>query len=226
MRGMTKRIVAALALLAAPCRILTAQGATRPADSLPSGTGLSIYVGMFAPILSLVPVKNGVDPDVQLQSSPSFTGELTHRLRGAVSVYGAVVHVRTRVNHSSAMVFTGTDEQRMADSPVNITTPSAGFLYAPKVSWLAVRPTIRVGAGLKFYDFQMREVANGVQDPTADVGVGLMSVTASDVAFVAEGRWMPSKFDPTFLPIPLVAGGSQLQNDWVLHAGFRFTLRR
>lgn len=219
-----KRIVGALALVAGVAGSSLAQASAIPPtpETRPSGAGISTYVGMFAPVLSLVPIKNGVDPDVRLDAAPSLAAEVTWPFWRALSAYGGLSHVRTRVNHSSAMVFTGTDEQRMADSRVNLTTPSLGLLYAPTISWLTFRPTIRIGGGVKFYDFQLREVANGVQDPMADLGFGIMSVASSDVAFLAEARWMPSKFDPKFLPIPIVSGDPQLQNDWVFHIGFRF----
>jgi hypothetical protein len=219
-----KCFVGALALTAGMGVRLLAQTSAPPPDR-PSGLGLSTYVGMFAPVLSLVPIKNGADPDVRLQPAASVAAELTKPIGRALAVYGGVTHARSRVNHSSAMVLSGTDEQRMSDSPVNVTVPSVGLVYSPRVSWLVMRPTIRLGAGVKFYDFQLREVATGVQDPMADVGIGFMSTATGDLSFMAEGRWMPSKFDPTFLPVPALSAQSQLQNDWVLHIGIRFKAR-
>ena len=221
-----KRIVGALALFAGVDGTASAQTAPAGPPAAPgqSHLGLSVYVGTFAPILSLVSFQNGVDPDVRLDPASSIGGELTWALRkfGIRGIYAGATHVRTRINHSSAMTFTGTDEQRMAYSPVNITSPTFGLIFAPEPWWLFFTLTIRLGGGVKFYDFQMREVANGVQDPIADIGFGVLKESSHALAFMAEARWMPSKFDPAFLPVPIVTGEPQLQNDWVFQLGFRF----
>ena len=98
------------------------------------------------------------------------------------------------------------------------------MFWVPQPTWLFVRPTVRVGFGVKFYDFQLREIPNGVQDPMGDVGLGVLREEGT-MSFMAEARWMPSRFDPAFLPVPVVSGGSQLQNDWVFQIGFRFRQR-
>jgi hypothetical protein len=224
-----KRIVGALALLAGVAATMSAQ-AQAPQASAAAGPGKShlgfaTYVGTFAPVLSLMAFRNGVDPDVRLDPASSFAAEITWALGGKFGlrgVYAGMTHVRTRVNHSSAMVFTGTDEQRMAYSPVNLTAPTLGVMFIPgQPGWLFFRPTLRIGGGVKFYDFQMREIANGVQDPMLDLGFGMLKESSSTLSFMAEARWMPSKFDPKYLPVPLITGNAQLQNDWVLQLGFR-----
>jgi hypothetical protein len=166
--------------------------------------------------------RNGEDPDIRLSTASSIHAELTWDLRWrSLSAYGGATHVRTRVSHSSAMVLQGLDEQRMSNSQVNLTTPTIGVFWTPQPSWLFVHPTIRVGGGVKFYDFQLREIPNGVQDPTAEIGFGIIR-TEGSMSFMAEARWMPSKFDPAFLPVPVITGDPQLQNDWVAQIGFRF----
>jgi hypothetical protein len=222
-----RRVVAVVALLAGATVGASAQApaASAAAPKAPgvSHLGLSTFVGTFTPILSLVSFKNGTDPDVRLDPASSLYGELTWALGHSLEIYGGASHVRTRVNHSSAMTFTGTDEQRMSYSPVNITSPTLGVVFAPKPGWLFVQPMLRLGGGVKFYDFQLREIANGVQDPMADVGLGILkNDAASGMSFIAEARWMPSKFDPAFLPIVLISGQPKLQNDWIFQVGLRF----
>jgi len=220
-----KNVVSALALLAG----ISTAGWTQASPPVENGStasrwGFATYVGTFAPILSLVAIQNGKDADVRLQSAPSIGAELTFAFNQIMSIYGGATHVRSRVNHSTGMTLIGADERSQADSPVGITSPSMGFLFSPQLGSLAFRPTIRIGGGVKFYDFALREVKNGVQDPMADLGLGIVADGSGSVSFTAEARWTPSSFDPKFLPVPLIAGKQQLQNDWVFHLGLKFGL--
>ena len=66
-------------------------------------------------------------------------------------------------------------------------------------------------------------VTDGVQDFTGDFGIGIGSI-GRPVSFTAEARWMPSSFDPAFLPISTASSPKQLQNDWLFLLGFTFEL--
>ena len=62
-----------------------------------------------------------------------------------------------------------------------------------------------------------------MQDFTGDVGMGIESI-GGPVLFTAEARWMPSSFDPAFLPIRTTTSPKQRQNDWVFLLGVKFGL--
>ena len=215
-----KSIVATLTLLAgaagaAPAQVLPQQ--------LSSKVHLSAMAGMFAPILPVVAIANGVNASVELESSSAVAVEFSYGLTtGAspIAAYLGLTHIRSRMNHSSALVLNGPSR---ASSPVNLFTPSLGFLIQHQFGNLRIQPRLRLGVGVKFYEFNIAEVPDGVQDFTGDVGIG---VVAGDgpVSFTAEARWMPSSFDPAFLPVSVIGTEKQFQNDWAFLLGLRFGL--
>ena len=176
---------------------------------------VSAYVGVFAPILPVVAIKNGTDASIALESSPAMSIELGYHFSPSLGMYGGVTHARSHINNSSAMVL---DDPSRAETPVGIFVPTGGFIWSPRLwNWL-VRPTFRFGAGVKFYDIGLLEVKHGVQDFAGDLGIGLMGSSES-VTLVAEARWMPSRFDPAYLPVRVVGSKKQFQNDWVFQLG-------
>jgi hypothetical protein len=186
--------------------------------------GLRTYVGTFAPVLPLVATPpNLTFASVELESGVLAGLEVDYQImsnRPNLRVYLGMAHARSRVNHSALMVLQG---PARPDSPVGLFVPTLGVLWSPRIGTFDVRPTLRVGGGVKFYDFDLLEVKHGVQDPTLDLGLGVTAGT-HPVAFMAEMRWLLSQFDPKFLPVTVVGTKKQLQNDIVLQLGFRFGL--
>lgn len=220
-----KQLVSAVALLAgfavgAPAQVMPPLPQAPP----PSKVGLRALVGAFAPVLPLVATPpNLTFASVELESGAVAGIEvdyITNFLNGGLRAYLGLTHARSRVNHSALMTLNG---PARPDSPVGVFTPSLGVMIAPQVGNRDVRPTLRVGAGVKFYDFDLVEVENGVQDPMLDLGLGLMAGT-HPVAFTAEARWWLSQFDPKFLPVRVIGEEKQFQNDLVFQVGFRFGL--
>lgn len=216
-----KTLVSALALLAGLAAVATAQvlpGMPQPAP-LETKLGLRAYVGAFAPVLPLVAAPaDYIYASVELESGSAVGFEFDYALGGSLRAYLGIAHARSRVNHSSLMVIQGPFRD---ESPVGLFAPTLGLIIAPRLGSHDVRPTLRLGGGVKFYDFDLVEVTGGVQDPTADLGVGLMAGT-HPVAFTAEARWLLSQFDPAYLPVRVIGAKKQLQDDLVFQLGLRF----
>jgi len=177
------------------------------------------YVGAFAPMLPVVAVNDGENPDVEMQSAPAVGMELEAAPRTWLRVYAGVTWTSPRLALSGAMV----------SSPVNGTTsrttlliPSAGVILAPQLGSLAVQPTLRLGAGAKRYRFDLVEQRHAVTDFTGDFGVGLSSRDDAPVGVSAEARWLPSRFAARNLPVPVIGNPRQDQNDWLFQVSARF----
>jgi hypothetical protein len=172
-------------------------------------------VGVFAPVLPVIAIKNGTDASIALESSPAVGIEFGYHFSPSLGIYAGLTHARSFINHSTAMVLT--DPPR-AESPVGVYVPTGGFVWSPTVGNWLVRPMIRLGAGAKFYNFALVEVKHPVHAVSGDLGLGLMGSSGS-VTLVAEARWMPSQFDPVYLPVRVAESKKQLQNDWVFQLG-------
>ena len=212
-----KNLVSTLALLVGVTGVASAQ--VLPVQQDPK-LSLHVMVGVFAPVLPVVSIADGRNPSVELESATAVAAELNYRLGARIEIYGGITHVRSRMNHSSAMELEGPGRP---SSPVNVFTPTGGFLLRFRLGNLFVQPTVRLGAGIKFYEFNILEVTDGVQDFTGDIGIGIESI-GGPVFVTAEARWMPSQFDPAFLPIRTTTSPKQLQNDWVFLLGVKFGL--
>ena len=204
-----KRSLVVLALLLGAAGTAQGQGALR----------LKPYVGAFAAMLPLVAVDDGHNPDVEMQSAPAVGVELEADPRAWLRVYAGLMFTAPRMSHSGAMV---SNPVNGASTGTTLLIPSAGVILAPRLGRLAVRPTLRLGAGLKRYHFDLVERHGAVTDFTGDLGVGLTAAEDGPVAVSAEARWLPSRFEADNLPIPALAHNRQDQNDWLFQLSLRF----
>ncbi len=204
-----KRTILALALAA---------GAALPAGA--QTLRIKPYVGAFQPMLPMVSVADGRNPDVELASAPAVGLELAVAPRGAtwVHAYGGLTFTTPRLYLSGAM----------ESEPVNGTSarstlliPTAGVVLSPRLGTLPVRPTLRLGVGLKSYTFDLVEQRDRVTDFTGDVGLGFAADAPGPASVTAEARWLPSRFDARNLPIRATGGAGQDQNDWMFQLGLR-----
>jgi hypothetical protein len=205
-----KRFLIPLALSLGMAGTASAQAAVRVTPTL----------GSFQPMLPMVSVANGRNPDVELQSAPAVGLELGVAPRRApwLQFYGGLTYTTPRLYLSGAM----------ESNPVNggstratVLIPTAGIILSPRAGRLPVRPTLRLGAGVKSYTFDLVEQRDRVTDPAGDVGIGFTTGRAGQLAFTAEARWLPSTFDARNLPIRVAGGREQDQNDWMFQLGMR-----
>jgi len=187
--------------------------------SAQSAVRLKPYVGAFAPMLPVVAVDDGRNPDVEMQSAPAVGMELEAVANHWLRAYAGVTYTAPRLTLGGVM----------QAGPVNglstgttLLIPAAGVILAPRIGGLAVRPTLRLGAGAKRYHFDLVEQRRAVTDFTGDLGVGIAGADEGPVSFAAEARWLPSRFSADNLPVGAIGHLRQDQNDWLFQLSFRF----
>lgn len=207
---MMKRTILALALLAGAALPAQAQGVLR----------IKPYVGAFEPMMPIVSIADGRNPDVELESAPAvgLEVEVAPRRLGWLHLYGGVTYTTPRMYLSGAL----------QSQPVNGTSvrstlliPTAGVIVAPRLGGVPVRPTLRLGVGAKHYGFDLAERRDGVTDLTGDLGLGFATEGPGPASFSAEARWLPSRFDARNLPIASTGRHGQDQNDWMFQLALR-----
>ena len=214
-----KKLIGMLAVLCGIASSATAQTTEAPRGDRGS-VSLRASLGVFAPVLPLVAFANGRDANLDLQAGSAFGFELNWMITNGLGLYAGGTGIISRVNHSTALL---TEGPVRTTSQVAVIVPTGGFILAPRIGRLGFRPMLRLGAGVKFYSFELTEVKHGVQDFTGDLGIGFIG-GLGPVSFVSEARWIFSSFDPAFLPVPVRSGPKQKQNDWLLMMGFRYRL--
>jgi hypothetical protein len=176
------------------------------------------HIGVFTPALPLVAIGGGQHPNVMLGGAPAIGLELEYQWRTRLAFYADVSSVFTRLYHSGVMELQGVDGAH--SSRATLLSPTAGVLFTPRVGTLALQPTLRAGLGTKLYHFDLQDADGPVADLTGDVGLGF-AVNSGALRFVAEARWMPSRFEANHLPIRAYGNLRQMQNDWTFQMGFR-----
>lgn len=203
-----KRILGVLALLMAAAGTASAQSALRVNASL----------GSFAPMLPVVSVADGQNPDVELESATATTLELGFAARPWATLYGGLTYAQPRLALSGAMESSAVNG---ASTRTTLLIPTAGVMLSRQLGRTTLRPSLRLGLGAKSYRFDLAEQDDRVTDLTGDLGLGL-SAGDGPVAMTAEARWLPSTFHARSLPIRATGGAEQDQNDWIFQLGFRF----
>ncbi len=205
-----KRILTLLALVMTAAGTAAAQTAVRVTSTL----------GAFQPMLPVVSVADGRNPDVELQSAPAVGLELGVAPRRApwLQLYGGLTFTTPRLYLSGAME---SQPVNGASTRATLLIPTAGVVLSPAVRGLPVRPTLRLGAGAKSYTFDLVEQRGRVTDVTGDLGIGFTSGRPGPVSFTAEARWLPSRFDARNLPNRAAGAHAQDQNDWMFQIGMR-----
>ena len=201
--------------IAALGAVLIAAGGARAQSPL----RVKPYVGAFAPMLPMVAVNDGENPDVEMQSAPVVGVEVEAAARDWLRVYAGAAWTSPRLALSGAMVSSPVNG---ATSRTTLLLPTAGVIVAPRIGGAAVRPTLRLGAGAKRYRFDLVEQRHAVTDFTGDVGFGLAGGDDGPIGISAEARWLPSRFSARNLPIPAVGNPRQDQNDWLFQISARF----
>lgn len=204
------RLLAVLTLMLGLVGTAGAQAAVRITPTL----------GAFQPMLPMVSVADGRNPDVELESAPAVGLELgvAPGRTPWLTVYGGLTYTTPRLYLSGAME---SHSVNGASTRSTLLIPTAGIVLSPAPRRLPVRPTLRLGLGAKSYVFDLVEQRDRVTDLTGDLGIGFTSGRPGPVSFTAEARWLPSRFDARSLPIRVMGGRGQDQNDWMFQLGMR-----
>ena len=198
-----KRLTLSVALLAAVATSLSAQG--RPVR-------ISALSGGLAHLSALV-----VDPagssDTRLSAGPTFGLEIQHPTLSFGSLYAGVAGSFSTLEHGANLAAAAG-----AGSSGATVVLATGGLVLEASDWFAnVRPTMRLGGGIKYYMFS----ANGASSNltlTGDVGAGFRGGTGP-VEILAEVRFLPSAFDQAKLPLRSFTPQDQAQNDLLFTIG-------
>ncbi|MBW3656748.1 MAG: hypothetical protein KY444_11650 [Gemmatimonadetes bacterium] len=203
-----KRFFGVLALVFGMAGTASAQSALR----------ITPGVGSFAPMLPVISIDDGQNPDVELESAPAATLEFGYAPRSWATLYGGLTYTAPRLVLSGAME---SSPANGASTRTNLLIPTAGVMLSRQLGRTTLRPALRLGLGVKSYKFDMVEQDDRVTNFTGDLGLGL-SAGEGPVTMSAEARWLPSTFNARSLPIRSMGGSDQDQNDWVFQLGFRF----
>lgn len=193
----------------------SAQTQPRQAGSL----RLSASAGAYAPFSSLIRTADA--NDTGLAAGPAVALEAQYVASPWAAVYGSgiVAFGTVRLGSSIQPSVLGPSDQ------VVLTGGTAGLMLTGD-GWLGygLEPTLRLGAGFKWYAFDLAGTENQIR-PTADLGVGLRGVGVGPIEVTAEVRYLPSTFDQGRLPTRGIAVQDQRQNDLFFAIGFGFRSR-
>jgi hypothetical protein len=196
---------AALTALAAPVLLAQGQSASRPVR-------LTAISGGLVHGSALV-----VDPagqnDTRLDPGATFGLELQYGMFSSGSLYAGVAGSFSTLEHGANLgIVAGT-----GSSSVTIFLGTAGLVLEASDWFANVRPTLRLGGGIKAYSF----TASGASSSTAftgDIGAGFRA-GAGAIEVLTEVRYLPSAFDQAKLPLRGQSPQDQRQNDLLFTIG-------
>jgi hypothetical protein len=166
--------------------------------------------GAFAPLSSVIVAPDG--HDTRLLSAPAFGIEAAFQSTASISIYGSGLVSFPAIRLGSALQ----PEVIGPSTQVMVASGTAGVLLTTASG--ALRPTLRLGGGFKWYGFDLTGAESHVR-PTAEVGIGFRGVGPGPLEVTAEARYLLSSFDQARLPIRGIAPQDQRQNDLMLTVG-------
>src|SRR5262245_32466694 len=187
-------------------------GAASAQDSQTSSWRIGASAGGYVPFTALI--KTADFNDTRLAAGPAFGLEPQYTVSRNVSAFGSalIAFPTIRLGSSIRPAVVGPSNQVM------LGTASAGVLLSTGNS---LRPTLRLGGGLKFYSFDLTDADNQIR-PTADVGVGLHAVDMGAIDGMIDIRYLLSAFDQGKLPTRGIETHNHRQNDLVFTVGIGF----
>jgi hypothetical protein len=102
-------------------------------------------------------------------------------------------------------------------SSASVLLGTAGLVFAASDWFDNLRPTLRVGGGLKSYMFDTNGASSSMS-LTGDIGVGFRA-GSGPIEIASEIRFLPSAFDQAKLPLRGLTPQDQQQNDLLFTIG-------
>jgi hypothetical protein len=206
------RTCTAFCLLVAALANARAAHAQAP-EASQSAWRFTASAGGYVPLSSVI--KAADTNDTRLAAGPAFSLEPQYLVNDNISVYASALLAFPTIKLGSSIqpAATGPSNQVMLGSGTvgGMFTAGAG----------RIRPTIRLGGGLKFYSFDLSGADDQVR-PTVDVGLGVRGVGIGAIEGAFEFRYLLSSFDQGKLPTRGIAVQEQRQNDFVFSVGIGF----
>ena len=203
-RGMN-RLTLTVALVTAATTSASAQGTSRPVR-------VSALSGGLAHLSALVVNPAGTS-DTRLSAGPTFGLEIQHPTFSFGSLYAGVAGSFSTLEHGANLgVVAGP-----GSSGATLLLATGGLVVEASDWFANIRPTLRLGGGLKCYLFSTTGASSSTS-LTGDVGAGFRGGTGP-VEILAELRFLPSSFDQAKLPLRGLAPQDQAQNDLLFTIG-------
>lgn len=188
------------------------------AASAQSPMNVRFSVGMLLPTYPLVLVEPGQGASVNLVSAPMINTELQYPLREPLSAFFAASWSPAHITDSEVLEM---QEPHRPLYSAAVGTITVGGAYRRGVL-RDMEAAARLGGGFKLYRFDLEGSPGLVRDLTLDVG-GSLALRRALPRVEIEVRYLPSFFDPRFLPIRATGDERQLQNDFHVLLGYRAT---
>lgn len=158
-----------------------------------------------------------VDPggasDTRLSPGATFGLEVQHSTFSFGSLYGGVAASFSTLEHGANLsVVAGP-----GSSGATVILGTAGLVFEASDWFANLRPTLRIGGGLKAYSFTTNGASSSM-GVTGDFGTGFRG-GAGNIEVSGEVRYLPSAFDQGKLPLRGLAAQDQRQTDLLFTVG-------
>ena len=158
-----------------------------------------------------------VDPqgvsDTRLSPGATFGLEVQHATFSFASIFGGVSASFSTLEHGANLSVAAGP----GSSGATIILGTAGLVFEAKDWFDNLRPTARIGGGVKSYNFTTSGASSSVAF-TGDFGVGFRG-GAGAIEILGELRYLPSTFDQARLPLRSLVPQDQQQNDLLFTVG-------
>lgn len=151
--------------------------------------------------------------DTRLSPGATFGLDVQYSAFSLGSIYGTVAGSFSTLEHGANLgLVAGT-----GSSGATLILGTAGVLLEASDWFANIRPTLRVGAGVKYYNFTT-EGASSYAAVTGDIGAGFRG-GAGAIEVAGEMRVLPSAFDQGKLPLRGLTPQDQRQLDVLFTIG-------
>ena len=200
------RMALPVALLAVSTTALEAQGTTGGSTRVTAISGAMLHGS------AVVVDPQGIS-DTRLSAGPTFGLEIQNSMFSFASIYAGVAGSFSTLEHGANLsVSTGP-----GSSGATVILGTAGLMFEAKDWFDNLRPTLRLGGGVKAYSFTMNGASSFVSF-TGDVGAGFRGGSGA-VEIAGEIRFLPSTFDQAKIPLRGFTPQDQNQSDLLFSIG-------
>ena len=151
--------------------------------------------------------------DTRLSPGATFGVDVQYSAFSLGSIYGTVAGSFSTLEHGANLGLSAGP----GSSGATLILGTAGVLLEASDWFANIRPTLRIGAGLKYYNFTTQG-ASSYAAPTGDIGAGFRG-GAGAIEVAGEMRVMPSAFDQGKLPLRGLSPQDQRQLDVLFTIG-------
>jgi hypothetical protein len=158
-----------------------------------------------------------VDPqgisDTRLSAGPTFGLEVQQATFSFASLYAGVAGSFSTIEHGANL--------RVSAGPgstgATVILGTAGLMFQASEWFDNLRPTLRLGGGVKAYSFTMNGASSFVSF-TGDIGAGFRG-GSGPIEVAGEIRFLPSAFDQAKIPLRGLVAQDQSQSDLLFSIG-------